>query len=1684
MYSPRPRASTSRTPDRAEHRLPVLICLALAVAAVAAAGGPAPAAAQTCDRTGCGWISCGTPATPVASTYWNSSLQPAETSIPLERDVTAFNEYTGAYASNPYFFSIDIQNGWAFTAMDYGVKVWDIHSSPVPTSSTSYLNLNGGFLNGGDPNENKTPIQDISLPAGNDSLGAVVGQGKVGTAIIDFSNKSMPHAIYQSYDVEATAVYAANVAGTNYAFVGSVQQPGGLLAYNMDAAKRVAPCSEAIPGSSCPGVYVGKIGSRAPSYLAGVDQFLVASSGAAIGFDLWDVTTPGNPSLKLTGLGDRSVYGVAMWKNGSTYYVGAIGGPNFANPSVPYQLWVFSCATGSCGALTPVSTTTIDVTIATTASYFLTFSRGGAAPYLYIGSDQVCGVPTTQREWLFDVSNPAAPNDITPAPVGGAGYWGWYYRANGTGFNFLMPRKGKFNGQYFYRTAQSLFDVHQHVGQTIPLADFGWSPNPAYLGSPVQFTDLTIGQPTSWSWTFQNGSPSTALTQSPSVTFSQLGLQNVTLIAGNGLGSSQPVTHMVNVLNPAPAVASVSVSPSSPLQCQPVTLTANGVTGKPPLTYAWAITNNNNPAPGGTSAVNPFLWDTKANAAPPATYVAKVTVSGTGSPATAQATFTLASLPALPSSFSPTNDPFTASAVQFHAVASGATEWNWNFGDNPGGGPNADGYTGWSNDPVNGPNPLHTYAATGSYTVTVKVRNCTTDPNGLASSRLNVTVTVALIANFQAVCAFAPCVFSTNSPITFIDSSSAAATTWDYAWDFTGTGTPNFTDAGHTSAVTSHTYTVAGNYTPALRVHAGGAVSPTFVSPVLNVQPGNPPPQPSIIVSGPGTGSPNTQYTFFAAAQNCTPDANWSWTYTGGTASGGTTGSSITVSFPNASIFTVSATNSGCTGAFGSVTITISSTTGGGPLQAAFNFSPAAPNVGGTVNFDGTASTGASTYTWYFGDGQQGSGATTSHAYSQAGTYTVKLDVSAPGTGPNCQFNICVSEASKQIVVGASGPPPLNSDFAESPNSCANTGGFWFCTATAGVAETLTGVETASAANFAWDFGDGTTGTGSPVTHTWAKQGAVSVTLTVSGKGYTQTSTTKTFQVNPPINPPLDSDFTESAGSCTNTGGFWFCPASAGQAVTLIGKETNTAANFAWDFGDGTTGTGRSVNHTWSQAGNDTVVLTVSGTGFTTTSTTKTFQVQQPTFQTVVLPWVAATRGALVQSCDLYLHNPGNNPLGVTLTFLKRGAADPSPPVASTTIQPNATIYAPNVLQSVFNRDNIAGFVTATVKSTDPLPVMTSFNTVTRTDGSQFGQTVPGLTLAGAPSSRSSSQATSTFQYLAGLNDNSDQLAYFGITNPTVTTATFHIRLLDTQGNQIGESNGDLILGPFGQRQYQQADVHNLFGLTTATDFMVSIENKSGNTLFPYGENVRVGSGDPSFLTAGNTAAATQYVLGAFSTNGSWQTDVLLANTSSQPASVTLTFTRAGVQAPTTAPVTLSLQPGDTQRLSNAIASKWNLNNVVGVITVTSAVANGVYPIVQAESYNNAQPANRFGQTMKAFSDADAAKAGQTQYLVGLRQDATHLTTFWVFNNSTTDYGVYDIVYRGLDGTVLGTISNLTMPPGKVHNFLPNQHPLPGGSAANGFTVQVVVKNGTALSAAQVLTTSTGDPAYVQGVAR
>jgi lysyl endopeptidase len=70
-----------------------------------------------------------------------------------------------------------------------------------------------------------------------------------------------------------------------------------------------------------------------------------------------------------------------------------------------------------------------------------------------------------------------------------------------------------------------------------PAADFSASPTTVEVGSSVQFTDLSTNTPTSWSWTFEGGTPSTSTAQNPTVTYNTIGTYNVSLTASNAAGS-------------------------------------------------------------------------------------------------------------------------------------------------------------------------------------------------------------------------------------------------------------------------------------------------------------------------------------------------------------------------------------------------------------------------------------------------------------------------------------------------------------------------------------------------------------------------------------------------------------------------------------------------------------------------------------------------------------------------------------------------------------------------------------------------------------------------------------------------------------------------------------------------------------------------------------------------------------------------------------------------------------------------------------------------------------------------------------------------------------------------------------------------------------------------------------------
>lgn len=131
---------------------------------------------------------------------------------------------------------------------------------------------------------------------------------------------------------------------------------------------------------------------------------------------------------------------------------------------------------------------------------------------------------------------------------------------------------------------------------------------------------------------------------------------------------------------------------------------------------------------------------------------------------------------------------------------------------------------------------------------------------------------------------------------------------------------------------------------------------------------------------------------------------------------------------------------------------------------------------------------------------------------------------------------------------------------------------------------------------YSWSFGDNTaTVSGQSVNHTFANAGTYTVTATATNTANLSKSSTKSVIV---AAKEVLSTPTISASSTT---------ANVGQTITFNGSatdSTNAALTYAWNFGDNTTGSGASVSHSYSAAGNYTVTLTVnSSTGLTKSST-------------------------------------------------------------------------------------------------------------------------------------------------------------------------------------------------------------------------------------------------------------------------------------------------------------------------------------------------------------------------------------------------------------------------------------------------------------------------------------------------
>ncbi|MFM7069525.1 MAG: PKD domain-containing protein [Actinomycetes bacterium] len=463
----------------------------------------------------------------------------------------------------------------------------------------------------------------------------------------------------------------------------------------------------------------------------------------------------------------------------------------------------------------------------------------------------------------------------------------------------------------------------------------------------------------------------------------------------------------------------------------------------------------------------------------------------------------------------------------------------------------------------------HTYAAVGSYVATLTV----TDDRGATNSAtkiINVTPNQAP----TAVASGTPT--AGKEPLTVAFSSAGSSdsdgSVASYSW--------NFGDGGTSTAPNpSHTYANPGDYTATLTVtDDNGDTGADTVAITVNANQ-----KPTAIANATPPGGIVPLTVSFTGSGSTDPDGSiqsYAWTFGDGNSSS-LPNPTYTYGAIGSYLATLIVTDDN--GATDSTTVTI--TVNGVPNQAPTASASATPTSGkepltvalsssGSIDPDGSIQS----YIWDFGDGTPTSSlANPSHIYAAAGNYTAQLTV-YDNRGATGSAAVTVSVTPNQAPTAkASGTPtsgkePLTVSFASTGSTDPD----------------------GTIVSRQWDFGDGGTSSAASPSHVYASAGSYTATLTVTDdNGATATDTVAIVAIANQ-KPTAVANATPQSGSRPLTVNF---------SGSSSADPDGTLVSYAWNFGDGTSGSGMLTSHVYA-VGNYTATLTVTDdNGATDTST-------------------------------------------------------------------------------------------------------------------------------------------------------------------------------------------------------------------------------------------------------------------------------------------------------------------------------------------------------------------------------------------------------------------------------------------------------------------------------------------------
>ena len=572
--------------------------------------------------------------------------------------------------------------------------------------------------------------------------------------------------------------------------------------------------------------------------------------------------------------------------------------------------------------------------------------------------------------------------------------------------------------------------------------------------------------------------------------------------------------------------------------------------------------------------------------------------------------------------------------------AGSITIWSWDFGD---------GSTASSQ------NPCHTYATSGTYTVTLIAG----DANSCSD-----TVTHTITIHDLPVISITGTNACLGDVISFTSTGGLSGYSWNYGDGGTGTGQnpiySYYSDGNYTVTLTatdgngcSNTATTSVTVYPLPLANAGTDVaicqsqsttltasgggqyvwSTGATTATINVNPSSTTTYTVTVTDANGcTNTDNVTVTVnpvpspvVSPDQNICQGSSTTLSATGGSSynwfPGGSTSSSITVNPSADATYVVQVSNGLCL-AYDTIQVYVHQ-------APVVNLAPVFICNGGTATLD--AGIAGLTYLW-------NTGATTQTiTVATGGTYSVTVtDGFGCSTTSSCNatlggsLNVTLPSVSfcqgDSVVInpGYSGYQYAWSTGATTSSITVHNAGTYILTVTdtatgcTGTVTATTSVNPLPSANFtatnvcigntttftdisnittgtitswSWNFGDGGVSGAQNPTHTYATSGSQTVSLTITSSTGCTASYTGTVSVNP---LPV-ANFT-SLNSCQN---------SSSAFTDLSSVSSGNITGYAWNFGDGGSSTQQNPSHSYSTSGNFNVTLQVTTAGGCTNSITQ-----------------------------------------------------------------------------------------------------------------------------------------------------------------------------------------------------------------------------------------------------------------------------------------------------------------------------------------------------------------------------------------------------------------------------------------------------------------------------------------------